>query len=375
MGIGLLAVSLFTACAGSAAEIPVKRDLPAVEKPMTGIIWSCGSEKPTQDTEKWLADVDQNLQNNPYISGILVSVKWEIINPEKDKYNWDCTDRLVALAAKYNKTYKIKMQPGVATPAWVYEAGAQAFTTKVMNEYRSNFGESVRIPLPWDRVYLTAFKGFLKAVAARYGQDEHCSGIVISGVNFSSSEMHLPYKSPGDMKQWESHGDYKTKIVKTYQELLDYYAVLFQGKQIFLHVSGIIGGMKPELDEIVTYGVENYPASLTLQNCQMNGKWNNKNMESYRIVTENNKKVHVGFQSVAKLDTPRMGTVENSVFNYCQGKGEYWEVWQGDGNDIDICRRIDSMVKECNKIGLKAYREKYCKDFPEASPPNKGEGK
>jgi hypothetical protein len=123
--------------------------------------------------------------------------------------------------------------------------------------------------------------------------------------------------------------------------------------------------MKPELDEIVTYGVEIYPASVTLQNCQMNGKGNNKHKETYLNLTENNKKVHVGFQSVAKLDTPRMGSVEVGVFNYCQGKGEYWEVWQGDGNDIEMCRRIDSMVKECKKIGLQAYREKYCKNIPE----------
>jgi GH35 family endo-1,4-beta-xylanase len=115
MVIGLLAVSLFAAHAGSAADIPVKRNLPAVEKPMMGIIWSCGSEKPTQDTEMWLADVDQNLHNNPYISGILVSAKWNIVNPEKDNYNWNSTDRLVAMAKKYNKSYKIKMQPGVTT--------------------------------------------------------------------------------------------------------------------------------------------------------------------------------------------------------------------------------------------------------------------
>ena len=361
--IALLAAALLFPNIGKTA------DLLAIEAPLSGIIWACGSEQRMGgDTEKWMEGINRNLQENPYVSGILITAHWDIVNPEKGTYSWVNTDRLVALARKHNKTFKLKIQSGSTTPDWVYEMGAKEFKTKVMNKHRSTFGDTVRIPLPWDEIYLKEFKGFLGQVAVRYGKEENFKGIVLSGGNFNSSEMHLPYKSPGDMVQWESHGDYKQKIVGAYKEMMKYYVETFPGKQIFLHVSGVIGGMSSEVEEIVRYGVENYPEVLTLQNCQLNGKWNNKEMLSYSLVVQSNKKVHVGFQSVAKLDGARMGSVENSVFNYCQGKGEYWEAWQGDGSDIDICRRIDASIKECNKIGLQAYRDAHCKNFPDAPP-------
>jgi len=83
-------------------------------------------------------------------------------------------------------------------------------------------------------------------------------------------------------------------------------------------------------------------------------------MMSYDLVQKYRDLAHNGFQSLASLahGNERMGSIEMAVLNMVHAKGEYWELWHGDGLSEETCAAIAQAWEEGRRLGYEAYKNK-----------------
>jgi hypothetical protein len=198
----------------------------------------------------------------------------------------------------------------------------------------------MRIPLPWDPVFLDHFARFVTAAGRRYASDPLCAAVAITGANFQSDEAHLP-KSPKEIQRWEALG-YREKLPRAYERYIDIFAEAFPRQQLCLHISVAVHNDDGVMEKAVAYGAQRYPERFTLENCQLNGRNDNSGLYSYALIQQYTGKLHIGYQSLAYLAEgergSRMGDPRRAVGNFVRGYGEYWELWDGNGRDPVICK-------------------------------------
>ena len=103
-----------------------------------------------------------------------------------------------------------------------------------------------------------------------------------------------------------------------------------------------------------------YPERFTIQNCQLTGRREDTGTLSYDLVQKYRDRAHHGFQSLAGFSHggERMGSIEMAVLNVVHAKGEYWELWRGDGINAETSAAIASAWQEANKLGYDVYKQK-----------------
>jgi hypothetical protein len=112
---------------------------------MSGIYWVAGAPKglKANDVEfenKYLPLVDKTLKENKYLSGIYIEIPWNAVEPEEQKFDLGRIDKIVELARKNRKFYKLNLIPGQHTPSFVLQNGAQAINTSIVNPHRPSYG-------------------------------------------------------------------------------------------------------------------------------------------------------------------------------------------------------------------------------------------
>ncbi|PYK28082.1 MAG: hypothetical protein DME59_03175 [Verrucomicrobia bacterium] len=65
-----------------------------------------------------------------------------------------------------------------------------------------------------------------------------------------------------------------------------------------------------------------------------------------------------------------MGSIEMAVLNVVHAKGEYWELWRGDGINVETTAAISNAWEEARKLGYDAYKDKLVTEgrYQEQSP-------
>jgi len=311
---------------------------------MTGLVWGVGK---TRGERLGGAEIEKVLDANPHISGLLLGGIWNELEPARGAFDWKSLDAAVEAARRKGRVYKLLFKPGTGTPDWVYSghadaaAGAAAFETRGSNPHRTaTYQKPVRIPIPWDPVFLREFERFVAAAGQRYASDPLCAAVTITGANFQSAEAHLP-KAPKDIERWDALG-YRERLPKAYERYIDIFAEAFPRQQLCLHISVAVRADDGVLEKAVAYGARRYPDRFTLQNCQLNGKGNNASLYSYALLQQYAGKLHIGYQSLAYLAEgergARMGDPRRAVANFVRGRGEYWELWDANGRDPAICK-------------------------------------
>jgi hypothetical protein len=302
-----------------------------------------------------LAEIERVLESNPHVSGFLMSVPWDLTEPESGKLHWDNLDAATSLIRSKGRYYKLLIRPGVNAPRWIYDAGAEAFETLGSNPYREDtYKKPLRIPLPWDPTYLREFGRFVHAVGTRFADDPHCAAVAITGANYQSGEVHLP-KGPDDREKWEAL-DYQTHLPRAYERFIDLFADAFPKQRLCLHLAVAISNSDGVMEHAVEYGLKNHPDRFTLQNCQLSGRGDNMHLYSYRTIQDYVGRLRVGYQSLALLGGERQGDSQVSVYNYVRGQGEYWEVWRGNGLDPELCAWLFEEIERAREMGHAAYR-------------------
>src|SRR5262249_13657560 len=142
--------------------------------------------------------LDLRTLDNPFISGVALQIHWRDLEPVQGQPDWSKLDELFAAAESSNKWVQLLIFPGFFSPAWALE-GARADQFPI--QYGPSKGTVEKLPMPWDKVYLTHWFAFLKQLSERYGHSPAFRMIAADGPTSVSAEMTLPNK-PQDHKKW-----------------------------------------------------------------------------------------------------------------------------------------------------------------------------
>ncbi len=109
--------------------------------------------------------VDARAMEEEIALGVNPLFTWEELEPVEGAYNWAPLDDVISEAHASGRkvaprVYTNEVDFGQATPDWVFDAGAQAYTMDVAS--------STLQPVPGDDVFEEKFGTFLEALGARY---------------------------------------------------------------------------------------------------------------------------------------------------------------------------------------------------------------
>jgi hypothetical protein len=180
---------------------------------------------------------NMNLQvlNNPFMSGVAVQINWRDIEREQGKPDWTQLDALFAAAESTKKWVHLIMFPGFFSPAWALD-GAQTDLFKI--QYGPGKGTEARLPMPWDRVYLERWFAFVKLLSARYGRSSAFRMIAAAGPTSVSVEMTLP-NSQTAHQQWLKDSYTPAKYLGAWEDAFHFYAGAFPNQCISLAAPGL----------------------------------------------------------------------------------------------------------------------------------------
>jgi len=173
--------------------------------------------------------------NNPFISGVSAQMNWRDIEPVQGQPDWSRLDELFAAAESGKKWVHLLIFPGYFAPAWAKE-GAEADMFAI--QYGPGAGTIEKLPMPWDKVYLTRWFAFLKQLSDRYGSLPAFRMIGAAGPTSVSTEMTLPNR-PQDHRKWLDHSYTMKKYQGAWQEVFRVYAAYFPNQCVSLTAPGV----------------------------------------------------------------------------------------------------------------------------------------
>ena len=335
---------------------------------MQGLVWMIGPKSglaaEDEGFERLLDRVDRTLANNPYLEGIYIINHWDLIEPEEGKFQFHRLDQIIALAHKYCIPYKLSLNPGIYCPEWIYEKGAIAFHTKGSNPARKNiYKKAIKIPIPWDPVFKTTYFNALNKLEERYGNDPYFIAIALTVSTFMSPEWHLPSSSK-DMKQWAQIPDYKKKLETAWKDGIRRFASIFSKQQLILEASSYPLSKKIG-NAVVEMGVGEYPGRFTVQINQLMGRVDmidRPPLDKLIVFKEKyGDNICIGIQNLRGWEHEKIakeqGSMELSVYNFIQSGAVYWELWHGDGMNVETCKRLTDLIAKARLHGLKCLKK------------------
>ena len=159
------------------------------------------------------SSLDVAALRNPCISGVALQIHWADLEPAPRQPNWSKLDQLFAAAESSHKWVQLLIFPGFFSPPWALE-GVKTETFPI--QYGPGKGTEMRLPMPWNKLYLNRWFGFLKMLAERYGKEPAFRVIAADGPTSVSAEMTLPQK-PKDLKVWASDGYTPPRYIEAWQ--------------------------------------------------------------------------------------------------------------------------------------------------------------
>src|SRR4029453_9886953 len=300
-----------------------------------------------------------SIRANRQLAGVFLHVPWNEGEKEAGKLDFSAIDNFVAVLRGIHMKYKLGIKPGASTPSFVYAQGARPFETRVMNPYRPTFGEAIVIPVPWDPIYQRNFSRVIAELGERYASDTLCVSVALTCANALSAEMHLP-KTREDLATWKALGNYEEKLLDVYKKCTDEWAKAFPRQEISLHVSKALDLPPQFCERVIDYGLSKYPDRFSIQSCQLTGRREDTGMMTYDLIQRYRDRAHHGFQSLASLahGNERMGSIELAVLNIVHARGEYWELWHGDGLSVETSAAVARAWEEGRRLGYDAYKNK-----------------
>ncbi len=316
-------------------------------------------QKLPQDTNE-LNEVATQLAANRNLSGVCLHVLWNDFEKESGKPDFTMVDKTIAVFRRLGMKYELGFGPGIHTPKFIYDEGAQAFSTKMSNPHRRNYGETIQFPIPWDPIYQREFSSRIAQFGERYSQDPLCVGIVLTCANAVSAEMHLT-KGREEISKWRALGDYESKLIDVYKKYIDEWGKAFPRQVLSLHLAKVLDLGPGFCARIIDYGLSKYPERFTIQNCQLTGRKEDTGVFTYDLILQYRNRAHHGFQSLAGFGGrkgERMGSIELAALNVVHAQGEYWELWHGDGMDPNTSGAVLKAWQEAKQLGYEGYKKK-----------------
>lgn len=304
----------------------------------------------------------QSLLATPGVAGISFAVEWKVLEPIQGQYAWEALDARIAEVAAQGKRVTVRMFPGVSTPEWVYASGARAFEFIDQNPFHgeefyasghrfSTYGQTLKIPVPWDEVFLTAWERFIAAAGARYKDSPTLAMVHITGPTRHSAEMHLP-KDATDKAKWLALGYTPQKLIGAWQRCINAFAKAFPTTPIVLNVSPVIFDDEV-MEAVAQYGYEHYGRRFFLQNNILMADNKGMKRQDWGLLKAYATKTTIGFQrgllrlkadekmSAAERLQVRRANFDGMLMQGMALGAKYFEVGAGEVRDFpDIVNKV-----------------------------------
>ncbi len=217
----------------------------------------------------YLGNLDSLLKNES-VAGISIRISWNSVEPEEGVFDWSYIDDLISQAESAGKKVSITIIPGTDSPEWVYAKGARKYIFIDRNPYHETYGQELYCPMPWDDVYLTAWRNFIEALAARYNENPAVSWIRITGpMNITTGDWNL--KSDEDWDKYIGTEDEYSdeKVITVVEQVIDWFATSFPSKSLSIAISP---SDDTPIKDIAEYGFTNYYNQFNIQINSLNAK-------------------------------------------------------------------------------------------------------
>lgn len=217
--------------------------------PTSGVYVVTPLDKPLRDSVLGL----------PSLDGIAIRVSWNALQPTAQPPNFALIDEQLVQARRFNKKVSLSIEAGIYTPAWVYALGARPYSYVLDESTGDRMCSRVQMPIPWDPVYLDAFKQLIRAASQRFNRSSILSHVKITGMNSSGQATSLPHSAIrqltngqktcatiDEISAWASVGYSRQRILLTYRDLIDTFEQNFSSHRLaaILDVQGF-----PPLDQ------------------------------------------------------------------------------------------------------------------------------
>ncbi len=214
---------------------------------------------------------------NPFIRGVAVQIRWRDIEPVEGRPDWSKLDQLFGAAESSKKWVQLLIFPGFFSPPWAME-GARFLMFPI--QYGPGKGTAEKLPLPWDRVYLGHWFGFLKRLSSRYGNSPSFRVVAAAGPTSVSAEFTLPHR-PEDVQKWRSAGYTPSKYEDAWRQVFEHYSVDFPGQYVSLSLGFGLNidergrrdarAAKPTKEAVVEEGIRILNRRFALQDSNLDG--------------------------------------------------------------------------------------------------------
>lgn len=295
------------------------------------------------------APVQPSVLELSFVEGISIRVFWKDIEPEEEKFDWNYIDNVIRKAEKANKKAMLRIIPGIRSPEWIYnKRGVGALEFKDIKQYHTTYGKVVKMPVPWDSVYLEEWIKFVRKVGERYGKSSSLVMVHMAGPTAFNAEMHLPKKGEGKTLI-EGAGYSKHKIVSAWRMVIDAYSNAFPGKALALNTAVPLRE-DGALEEIIQYGLSRVGKLFYIQ-----GNWlsayTTDSYYSHNVILDFRKKGvdNVGFQMLgsSEFKAEQQGPLDVAVQKGLNAGAKYFEIYQEDitkANNSQFLTELDKKL-------------------------------
>ena len=195
--------------------------------------------------------------DRPLISGIQLTVPWSLLEPHPNDFKFSPVQTVLTNAA--NDEYVVlTIIPGFDSPPWALRGVAKvvsswSYTVSIKN------GQQVKprpLPLPWDKLYLCRWFGFLGHLSKQFGSNTTLAMVDAAGPTSVSTEMSLPnWTGEGsdplydvddglknasyagsDLKMWMARHFTPNRYVAAWKSVFGTYRALFPHQYVSLNL-------------------------------------------------------------------------------------------------------------------------------------------
>jgi hypothetical protein len=279
--------------------------------------------------------------NDPQVYGISWRFKWQTMEPREGQYNWQLTDKALEVSSKAGKQVMFRVTAGINTPEWVYQAGAKPFDFSNTDLAQSeNFPGRLRMPLPWDEVYLAKWEAFIRAFGMRYHGNPHIYSVQMTGGGHIG-EMNLPKAH----NKWQQAGYSDDKLIAAWKRIIDAYQKAFPNTPTNLDINEPLGRGSHVLEPIVAYVLATYPHKVYLQNNALKADFG-RDDRIRRILREASTKTVVGYQMIGGKGflERQIGDRMTALRNALEDQASYVEVYASDVRDPGHSRALQLLA-------------------------------
>jgi len=258
--------------------------------------------------------------SNSNLAGISIRCTWNYLEPSDGVLDTTRLNQNIAAAKAAGKKIMLRVFPGNKTPAWVYAAGVPAIRyPDIMTP-----GDTIKIPVPWNSIYIAKWTSFIQRMGNAYGADTSIVLVHMTGANSASGEFGLAQRASlsastaqyfdgtGNLvatgqitNLWLNNAGYTLNSIRyAWATFSNAWVNAFPQAKKFAYsiVSDVLlnDNIAGEVDSIVADAYTLYPQKLSLQfnGFQDSYSTSNKfNKKMYQIIRAYSSSITTGFQS------------------------------------------------------------------------------